>query len=73
MLHLRKFLVFVLVALGLVVGVPVALAQVTSVVLPETAAQSSPWIVLMLAIGLIALVGGAMLVMAHRISQTKLI
>lgn len=45
----------------------------TPAALPETGGQNSPWIVLMLAAGLIALVSGAMLVLAHRISQTKLI
>ena len=73
MLHIQKLLVFVLVILTLAVAMPVTLAQVMPAALPETGGQSSPWTVLVLAAGLIALVSGAMLVMAHRISQTKLI
>jgi hypothetical protein len=45
----------------------------TPAALPETGGQAFPRIVLVLAMGLIVLVSGAMLVLAHRINQTKLI
>jgi len=45
----------------------------TPAALPETGGEAFPWQVLLLAVGLVAIGSGGMLVLTHRISQTKLI